>query len=138
MRKNADGTTSFEVGGLKYFTPPTTHRRSVDISETNNPFNVLAACNFDNDSGCLDVTQVSQIHVNVSQQAEKSSHFSSPKSSITSGFVMEVNVSDSRDYESNSKKKSSNDRAKYASQKRAVDFCRADLFIWRKEFADGV
>ena len=126
MRQSTDGSTLFEVGGFKYFTPPTTHRRSMEIVQTQNPFNVLAACNFGNDSGCLDITQVSQIHVNVSQQAEKSRHFSSPQSSIPSGFVMEVNVSDSRDYECNAKKKSSNVLATYATQKRAVDFSKAE------------
>ena len=127
--RNENGRRNFEIRGLKYAIPPKPSKpgtAGIEIFETGNPFNVLLASNLHAVDDKLDASQVTQMFVNVIQQAEKTSSSFSLKSSITSGLKMQASVSDSRDYHVDAKK-STNIKATLANQKRAVAFDEASI-----------
>jgi hypothetical protein len=122
----------FEIGGLKYLKPPKPVKlgsRHASV-ETVNPFDVLLASNLHVVSETLDTAQATQMFVNMTQQAEKQKHFSSLKSSIPSGLKMVASIADSVDFSTNARKASTDKKAIFANQKRAVDFRKAQADVY--------
>ena len=124
------GKALFEIGGLKYLTPPKprVQRKSkpaLHSVESANQFNVFLASNLHVVTEELDTPEVTQMYVNMTQQAEQSCNLFSSKSRITSGLKMEASIKDCVDYHCNAKELSTIAKATLANQKRAVAFLDA-------------